>query len=345
MSLENNPTCKLYWLKRGFTEDEAKIEIKKRRKSSKEYWINLGHDEIFSISKAKEYSNKANKYNIEYWLTRGFSKEESIINSNKEKEKCANRISNRSESVKRRSNKLCKEFWLKRGFSEEESILKINEEQHKKLDYKKSSEKAAKTRKANNSKLTKEEKSIKAKNSNGKTYEKFKNKTHSPIFIEYWLNLGYNIEDAKIKLQECKYYNSKSNNSSKIERKCLDELSQYLNINIEYGKYVTIDKNVFSPDGKYDNIIFEFNGSNIHLDDRFYDKLSINCYSRSYDTVKERDNFKLSCYHKKYTTIIIWEYDYKNDKEKLFKEIKNFLTQIKNYENKENRRSWDSSSL
>ena len=119
---------------------------------------------------------------------------------------------------------------------------------------------------------------------------------------------------------------SKHNQTSKLETKCLDELQEYLNIKINRQKWVQIKEFVFCQDGRYKNIVFEFNGTNFHLDDRFHDENSKTPYGKDYKTVKDHDKLKLDSYKKKgYNTIVIWEYDYKKNKELLFENIKQLL--------------------
>jgi hypothetical protein len=113
---------KEYWLNRGWNEDYSVGKISEiQRKNSKcceEYWISRG----FSSTEAKtkvseiqsEYSKKTNsKFFIEYWLQKGLSIEDS-------KKKV-------DETKKKRSSWVL-DFWMDRGFSIEESsdIIKKN---------------------------------------------------------------------------------------------------------------------------------------------------------------------------------------------------------------------------
>jgi hypothetical protein len=63
---------------------------------------------------------------------------------------------------------------------------------------------------------------------------KNKNKTHSPIFEEYWLAKGYTLSEAKMQVNNVKFGDRTDGfiRSSKIELRCLNELKEYLNFDI-----------------------------------------------------------------------------------------------------------------
>lgn len=82
---------KKYWLEKGFTEDEAEIEIAKRRPSNILYWTNKGFTEEEAKIKVQEHQQKAGRKRkelskeeqrklsprcIEFYLNKGLSKEE-----------------------------------------------------------------------------------------------------------------------------------------------------------------------------------------------------------------------------------------------------------------------------
>lgn len=78
-----------HWLRKGFTEEQAKIEIAKRRITNPLYWIEKGYSIENAKEKVREHqskSAKANKGNdefrkkcttsIEYWITKGYDLED-----------------------------------------------------------------------------------------------------------------------------------------------------------------------------------------------------------------------------------------------------------------------------
>lgn len=172
------------------------------------------------------------------------------------------------------------------------------------------------------------------KQSKNKGKAQLNNKTHKI----YWLNKGYTEEEA-IK----KVLNIKQNNihgASKIEIKCLNELSEYLNIDIIRNKYIRYNNKNYAPDGRYKNFLIEFNGTNTHMDKRFYKEGDINCFKKLYEDIHTQDNERYLQLSNKYYIIIIWEYDYKCNKDNVFNKIKEIIN-----ENIENRGLWDSSSI
>ena len=55
------------------------------------------------------------------------------------------------------------------------------------------------------------------------------------------------------------------------------------------------------------------------MDPRFFDNSMKNPRGVSFDEVKKHDLIKINAYKsKQYNIIVIWEYDYLNNKEKLF---------------------------
>lgn len=173
---------------------------------------------------------------------------------------------------------------------------------------------------------------------------KAKNKTHSPIFVQYWIAKGYTLQQAKIQVQNVRFGNRQDNKASKIQIKFFNELAQYLHIQFKLQKWITINKSNYCIDAKYNNFVFQFNSTNFHMDSRFYKKGNTNPKGVLFEEVKQRDNKKIEDYKfKKFNILIIWEYDYINNKEKLFELIQKEITDVQ----KSNRKStyWDSSCI
>jgi hypothetical protein len=332
---ENNPTYKNFWIQRNYSTKETENQIRIRKKYCIEYWIDRGYDN--PEQELNKYLDETTRERIEYWLKRGYSQKEA-----KEKVKEAKlwRGEHNRNNYKHINNVLRIEYWLHRGFTKEECLIKIKEEQRKRFGHL-TKENYHELRIKGCETLKKDEIAY------NKWIEKlviigYENVYNSPIFIEYWLNKGFSKEISKRKVLETKFeFRSGKYISSKIEIKCLYELELFLGRKIKNGSFRYIDGQYFCYDGKYDNFIFEFNGTHFHLDKRFYDKNDKTCYNKTFKEVKKADGIKREKTLKKYNLIIIWEHDYLNNKDLIFKQIKKF---IKNETNKKGK-YWDSSGI
>ena len=88
----SSPYTIKHWINKGFTEEESKIEILKRRPSNVLYWINKGFTEeeakikVFNHQSMGGKSHKGNEEfrkkcntTLEYWINKGFTEEEAKI--------------------------------------------------------------------------------------------------------------------------------------------------------------------------------------------------------------------------------------------------------------------------
>lgn len=240
------------------------------------------------------------------------------------------------------NNILRKEFWIKKGYSEKVSLQKIKEEQFKRFNYDSDfSEKVSKGKKLYYKNLTDEEKDKWEKIYIKHSQKMKRDLSFSPIFEDYWIKRGYSKENSKIKSLEARYVNPK-NYSSNIEKKCIKEIEDFLKIDIQKNKYVMILSNVFVVDGKFENLIIEFNGTNSHLDSRFYDDKSFTPWGKSFSQKHKEDENRNLIILSKYNLLIIWEYDYLNRKELILKNIKKIYDEIKN---RKSGKMWNSSSF
>lgn len=295
---ENNPTYSAYWISRGYSKEEASIEISKRKKNSIHYWTSRGYSEEDALTNSKEYVEKSNRGFVKYWTSRGYSEEDALTNSKEYNNKLSVKLKERTPEQKRSFNNLCAEFWIKRGYSEEEAKLQISKQQNIKLDYKVSAKKSSETRVRNLNKLTKKERSILFRKRHDKLYKEFQKKEHSPIFKQYWMKLGYSDKEAQEKVLIVKFEKRipPSKTPSSIENKCFDELSKFLDITFDSLRYLIIDGKALLPDRLYKNYVFEFNGTNVHLDNRFYGVNDFNCYGVSFTDKKASDDLKIKNY-------------------------------------------------
>ena len=323
-----NPTCYNYWLSRGYSKQQAELEVRKRTKTTKEYWIAKDYSEDDAESIAKDTALSSCQANPKYWQARGYSDGEAIemAKNNGVHFEAANK------KFTKKQNHFCKEYWIEKGFSEEtakELARKENSNATKDIPFEVRSRAAIERLQ----KRSKDE--VETTNKRLSVALKSKNKTHSPIFIEYWIFKGFTKEEAIQKVKETKYLNSESlSHASKIEIKFFDDLQQFLNIKITLQKWVQINNKVFCQDGRFENIVFEFNGTNFHMDPRKYKNGDYNPRGVPFTEVKRKDNEKYQAYmKKKYLTIEIWENDYKKQRDKLFSWIKNIVDSRNNLNN------------
>lgn len=126
--------CVEYWITRGYSESDAAEEIKKLQSGlSKKvknrnilpnqilYWTNRG----YSIDEAKinvsNFNKIASPRNVEHWLNKGYTKEEALLEiSNLQKLYSNKQLEIYTDDERRRYNRLCDEYWENKGFSHEE---------------------------------------------------------------------------------------------------------------------------------------------------------------------------------------------------------------------------------
>lgn len=99
-----SPYSREYWIRQGFTDEEADYERNSRRPIRKEYWMKKGFSEEESIKRSQECKSSNNR-------------------------KGAKGSAGRSPEEHRKSSKRCKEYWLDKGFSEEDAIKIVSERQ------------------------------------------------------------------------------------------------------------------------------------------------------------------------------------------------------------------------
>ena len=317
--IQNNKTHKKYWVDQGFSEEEAKIKVSELKKICVEYWIKNGFSNEEALIKANEHRLSSNAYNKEYWIKKGFSEEESI-------QKAENKRKELSESCKhkemRRKNQLTKEYWIEKGFDDKSAKEQIIKFQCHIRDIRDKAKLSNSLKKAFSLKSDLEKSLINSKISISNKSNIFK----SPIFKEYWINEGYSEEEAK-RLAYLNKTPSKGygNNSSKIERECLDWLESSFNIYLDRQIFRTINGNNYSFDGKIDQLIIEFNGTNVHLDPRVYNKDDISFRNIPREIVKDHDIKKYLDILSKYSLCVIWEKDYRENKEQIINKSLKFL--------------------
>lgn len=331
----NNFTHKKFWIDRGYSEKDATKEIQKFKKDRPEYWLERGYSEEMSFCNSKKYARSKNPSCNEYWINKGVSDIDEISKNIKEYE--TRRLQWMNNFDFKTSSRFSKLFWMERGLSESAAnkmVLSIQHDIHKHRDMTKY---LSKRRNTLRNKPKEEIDAWHKKISNANK----RNKLKSPIFIEFWLQKGYSKIKAKEKVREVKYLNKTGSYGSKIETECMDSLQHILNVEIIRNKFMTINNKIIAPDGRINNFIIEFNGTAAHLDPRFYNESDKTPWGVTYKEKHQKDSLRNENILTKFNLIVIWEYDYINNKNNIFTNIKNLIEN----ETIKNGKYWSSSSI
>ena len=120
-----NILCIEYWIKKGYSEDDAKKIISEEQQRRGR--LNKGKTAIvnknYLINKfGEEYTNdfyrKRSIFCNEYWMNRGLTYDDSVKKIS-EIQKAISTLA--QKKFKRENNAKCIEYWIKKGYSEEES--------------------------------------------------------------------------------------------------------------------------------------------------------------------------------------------------------------------------------
>ena len=126
---QRNRLCVEYWLNKGFSTEEAELEIsKQQQKSSKCVKIRHGKSKKMLIEKGY---NEEEIYRIcltptktEFWVNKGYTEDESNMIISKNQIEAAKKV-----DFKKRLLPSNLEYWMNRGYDEEESKMKVSEHQ------------------------------------------------------------------------------------------------------------------------------------------------------------------------------------------------------------------------
>lgn len=111
-----------FYLKRGYTEQEAREKISKIQKNNSSKVKNhktLTKNELIKRGiDANKFMREKSYFCIEYWLKRGYTEQEAKQNISKIQSANSNKI---SKLGRRQASVRCIEYWLKRGYTEQEA--------------------------------------------------------------------------------------------------------------------------------------------------------------------------------------------------------------------------------
>lgn len=290
-------TVEFYKIK-GYNDEEIKSLLHKRNSShdnspyKKETYLKQGYSE-----KEAEFLVKSKRpINKEYWMNKGFSEKDAIEkvkeiqteNSYKHVKKAKEHPENYIGIL---PNQI--EYWIKCGFSEEDAKKQVSERQ--------------------------------------KTFtlEKCIQKHGKELGELIWKNRQ---NKWKKKLQ--KHFNECGDGrstQSKWANECIEYICDKLNIQKSKKEKFIEDKDTkkcYSYDFCYKHKIIEFNGDYWHCNPLFWKADSFNSTIKLYASEKwQKDEEKIKIAKKyNYDILVIWEYDFYNDKDKYLETCLNFIT-------------------
>lgn len=315
-------------------KEQLQIQKKQNNPFNLEYYIKNYH----KLSKEEQEKlwhkyTKENCYqNEEYYIKRGATKEEAKELKRKKLEivtpKIVAKISgqnngmsstNRTEQQRKESSPFSKEFYIKRGLSEN--------------DRKNFNENVAKNRSYNTqleyyiNKGMSEEEAHKALYNRQATFSLYK------CIQKYGDKKGLEIFNERQKIWNKKLQKSFKSGKyvqSPIANKLFKEIKIKLNINNSIEeKYIFNDKlhKGYLFDFCLNNKLIEFNGDYWHANPIFYGPKSfIKAKNKKAEEIWEYDKIKIQTANDQgYKVLIIWEYDYNNNKEETLKKCIDFL--------------------
>jgi len=301
---KNNYYCIEFYLERGYSEDEANNIISKRNSCYSKLVKNRKGKSKVELRK-KGYTEEQIKEicltsaNVKFWINKGFSEEESIL-------KVKEHQSNASKHVDytKRLTTVNLQYYINKGFNEEES-----------------------------KKLLKERQTTFTLN---KCIEKHGLEKGTDIYNKRQKDWS---EKMNIKYKNGDFSKTSSNNYSKMELEFISEVislcelkeneyfsnltetffirSKELNITLSYD-FVLKNKNK----------VIEFNGDYWHCNPNKY----VNTFVHPHKNMIAEDIWKFDeiknnfIKNKGYEILVIWESEYKNNKENILNNCKNFLT-------------------
>jgi len=294
---KRNHLCKEYWIKRGYTEDEAVNEIKKIQQysaSKVKNYFKLTKENLLSKGIDPDTFNKNKSiFCIEYWIKRGY-------NENEAKTKISEIQHNISLKNKNRvSNKNVK-YWQKRGFTEEEAKLKISEIQ---------------------STFTLDKCIQKYGEIDGrKRWKERQEKWQKSLHENGNLHIGYSNVSQELFNEIIKHYPEDEKDYVFYATK-----NREYSLKNEQGKYYY----AYDFTDLNRRKIIEFNGDIYHGNPNIFkddDRPNPFYQNMTAKDIHDKDEEKiLLAKNNGFDTLTIWESDYRNNKNKTIKEALNFI--------------------
>lgn len=303
---------KHYWIYRGWSNEESYIKSKENKQKntksvySREFWlekVNPSTNKLYTIDEADYERNVRRPIRKEYWINKGYDETESIQLAKKTKTSNNKKGSKKSaeSNVRRITSKRCIEYYTVRGFSEEEAKTLVSKEQHH---------------------FSKEI-----------CIEKYGKEQGLKIWKERQIKWQESLRskplDEILRINRLKL--TKGITVSKAEKEILFEIKKF-DTNLEVIHQLTLsnsNKKQYIYDIALKNKIIEYNGDFWHCNPKIYAPEYINprtklTASDKWKTDKEKIKFAQS---KGYEVMVVWESEFKQNKEEVLKKCIQFLIQ------------------
>ena len=294
---------KRYWIDRGwnyeYAEKQAKHYIIKfglRSPFSIEFWLDKINPETqtkYTPVEAEIKRNSQRPICSDYWVAKGYTNDDAIKKAKLVKQENGKKGSLRSKQAsskeRRERSCRCEEFWVARGYTKEEAMHKINRIQAESWKSHTPSER--------NDRIT-------------RWQETLNNKPEEEIS---------RINKAKMANGYCISKNEKSLFETLLP--LFPSLDTQLTLKTDERRYIY--------DIHAKNKIIEYNGDFWHANPAVYDETFINKRSKkSISEIHESDAKKLDFARSKgYNVLVIWEHDFKLNKEETLSKCIQFLKQ------------------
>lgn len=292
-------TFEFLMYKYDLTKDDA-IKLMNSRAEDRGEKIKNGLQQSFENN--ENFFKEKSRQCINYWLKKGYSQKLAEI----EVKKTTDDIHIKTWDKRRKNPQLYKDvnttqiaYWLKKGYTEDESKEKISDRQ--------------------------------------KTFtlEKCILKYGEIDGLEIWNNRQINWSNKmKISILSRNY----RKDYSKPEMELIKEIIKKFNLNLDehysclneqYFVYNNITKKFFTYDFvlKNQKKVIEFNGDYWHCNPKIYKEDFFNKNKQMYaKDIWKRDEDKINIIQQRgFETLIIWESDYKNDKQKVIQQCIDFI--------------------
>lgn len=292
-----NKLCIEFWLNKGLTEEEGRKEISNIQSKNSKKVKNRKHETKeeriakYGEKEAEKHFKERSHFCVEYWLKKGYTYEEATNN-------ISDLQSNNSKKVKNRTSTKCVDYWLKKGYSKEEAKAIIAKSQ---------------------STFTLQKCIGKYGQENGlKKWKDRQNKWQKTLHDNKNLHVGFSNVSQEL-------FNILTNFYDEEEK----DYIFYGSKNREF----TIRKNdktyVYDFTDLKNRKIIEFNGDIYHGNPKLFNENDKPNPFKKQMTAKELwefDTFKKQIAESEgFEELIIWENDYKNQKEQIIEQCKNFL--------------------
>ncbi len=314
-----------YSKRHNLSLEESKKIVKQFSKSDGQlsFWLDKGYTEDEAIDKVSKAQRKKSKRCKEYWINHNFTEKEAIKKVSEHQSKISkNYHNNNTEKERKENSHFSTEYWKKRGFSEDESIENVSKVQ----------------RKISNNYIKNTPIEIR--------------KEHNHLSIEYWKKHYPNDYIEKYSEHRNKII-APSAFRSKISDDFFINLMEKLDLKIGDSYYLDKEFGIYNEELgylRYDWInlnlmlCIEFYGDYWHANPDIYKSGEIISYPKGVKKISN-DIWKLNdkkieiIKEKGFDIIIIWEKNYKQNKNIVINETLNKIEEIYKrnlYENKVN---------